>query len=54
MNVDQHLVVQKIRICDVIKKGRYTIMEYLDYRQAPVPEKYFNVMYLPKLELDME
>jgi hypothetical protein len=54
MNIDQHLVVQRIRIRDVIKKGRYTIMEYLDYHQAPVPEKYFNVMYLPKLELDME
>lgn len=54
MTINQHLVVQKIRIRDAIKKGRYTIMEYLDYQQAQVPEKYFNVMYLPRLELDME
>jgi outer membrane lipoprotein-sorting protein len=54
MTINQHLVVHKIRLRDAIKKERYTIMEYLDYKQAQVPEKYFNVMYLPKLELDPE
>lgn len=52
MKINQHLVVRKIRICDVVKKGTYSIMEYLNYRNISVPEKYFNVMYLPKLVLD--
>jgi hypothetical protein len=52
MTIDGNAVVRKIRIEDVIKKGRYSVLEYIGYRNAQVPEKYFNVMYLPKLELD--
>jgi hypothetical protein len=51
MIMNGNAVVRKIRIEDIIKKGRYSILEYLDYKNARVPVKYFNVMYLPKLEL---
>jgi outer membrane lipoprotein-sorting protein len=52
MMIDGNVVVQKIKIEDVIKKGHYSVLEYIDYQNTQVPEKYFNVMYLPKLELD--
>ena len=51
MIINGNAVVRKIRIEDIIKKGRHSVLEYLDYTNARVPVKYFNVMYLPKLEL---
>ncbi len=51
MVVDGRRVVRRIKIVDHGKEGAYTTMEYGDVRPVPVPEKYFNVMYLPKLEL---
>jgi hypothetical protein len=51
MIINGNAVVRKIRIEDIIKKGHYSVLEYLDYKNARIPVKYFNVMYLPKLEL---
>jgi outer membrane lipoprotein-sorting protein len=48
IKINQYPMVKRIRILDVVKKGSYSIMEYLDYQKKTVPEKYFNVMYLPK------
>jgi hypothetical protein len=51
MIINGNAVVRKIRIENIIKKEQYSVLEYLDYKNARVPVKYFNVMYLPKLEL---
>jgi hypothetical protein len=44
--------ILKIRIEDKLNPKRYTVMENLNFRPRQFPEKYFNVMYLPQVEVD--
>jgi hypothetical protein len=44
--------ILKIRIEDKLNPKLYTVMENLNYRRQQFPEKYFNVMYLPQIEVD--
>lgn len=42
----------KIRIEDKLNPKRYTVMENLNFHLRQFPEKFFNVMYLPQIEVD--
>ena len=44
--------LRKIKIQDMLRQDAYTIMEYANYKRRKVPKKYFNVMYLPRFEID--
>lgn len=44
--------VSKVKIQDQLNPKLYTIMETSNYRKTSIPEKYFNVMFLPNLEID--
>jgi outer membrane lipoprotein-sorting protein len=49
---ENHEGVSKIKIQDQRNPTLYTIIEYGEYRTTQIPEKYFNVMFLPNLEVD--
>lgn len=44
--------VSKVKIQDQLNPKLYTIMETSNYHKTAIPEKYFNVMFLPNLEID--
>ncbi|MCX6558669.1 MAG: outer membrane lipoprotein-sorting protein [Candidatus Aminicenantes bacterium] len=44
--------IARIRIEDKLNPKRYTVMENLNFHSRQFPEKYFNVMYLPQIEVD--
>jgi len=49
---DNHEGVSRLKIEDRLNPKQYTIIESGNYHKAQIPEKYFNVMYLPNLELN--
>jgi len=49
---DGRAAVLKMRIEDKLNPQRYTVMENLNFKPRQFPEKYFNVMYLPQIEVD--
>ncbi len=49
--VEGKRVAVRIRIKDEIKKGWETIMEFKNFRKKSFPSKYFNPIYLPRLEV---
>lgn len=44
--------IGRMKIEDQLNPKLYTIIEYGAYRRAQIPEKYFNVMFLPNIEVD--
>jgi hypothetical protein len=50
--VEGHASIAKVKIEDKLNPALYTIIANGDYRRTTVPDKYFNVMYLPSLEVD--
>lgn len=49
---DGRAAILKMRIEDKLNPKRYTLMENLNFHSRQFPEKYFNVMYLPQIEVD--
>lgn len=52
VNIENREVNCKIRIEDAVKNGSYSVMTYSEFKKTTIPDKYFNVMSLPYLELD--
>jgi outer membrane lipoprotein-sorting protein len=44
--------IAKIRIEEKLNPKRYTVMDNLNFRSRQFPEKYFNVVYLPQIEVE--
>jgi hypothetical protein len=53
MGVDGHQIVRSVTIVDALRDDARTTIEYADFADATLPEKMFNVMYLPRLDLDL-
>ena len=49
---ESHEVVSKMKIVDQLNPDLFTIIENGKYRRAQIPEKYFNVTYLPNIEVE--
>jgi len=49
---DGREVIFKIRIEDKLNARRFTLMEFLGFSPDKIPEKYFNVVYLPQIETE--
>lgn len=45
--------VFKIKIEDKMNPKLYTVMENFDYKKKEIPEKYFNVMFLPNIDTEL-
>ncbi len=48
--IDGRYVLTKMTLYDRLRKNRFTIMEFSDYRPTRLPEKYFNKNYLTQLK----
>ncbi len=50
--IDGQNTVSKMKIEDKMNPKLYTVMENSNYKKKPIPEKYFNVMYLANIEAE--
>lgn len=50
--IDGRNTISKMKIEDKMNPKLYTVMENSNYKKKVIPEKYFNVMYLPNIEIE--
>jgi len=53
MIVDGHQVMRSITIVDALNKNVRTTIEYADIADAELPDKLFNIMHLPRLNVGL-
>jgi outer membrane lipoprotein-sorting protein len=48
--IDGRPLLMKMTLYDRLRADRYTVMEFSGYAQQEIPDKFFNVNFLPKLK----